>query len=278
MSRKRNGSILVGADPEFFVRKGTGFISGHTFQCGSKAVPMPTKHGSIQVDGLALECNVKPASTKEEFIRNVYNSFGDLRKFVKSVDILCDIVPASCVFFGVQYLSQLPKEVSKLGCEPDFNAYTKKLNPAPEVISPYRTGAGHIHVGFTEGANVRDLTHLHLCAEIAKQLDFFIGLPSLIFDKEEDSALRRTLYGKAGAFRPKPYGLEYRVLSNKWVEDPELTGFVYDATVRAFKEYQDGNVLHKKYQDIARVWINENVINWAKEGEIGKALAKEILK
>jgi hypothetical protein len=44
--------------------------------------------------------------------------------------------------------------------------------------------------------------------------------------------LRKQLYGKAGAFRPKPYGAEYRVLSNFWVFDTKLTGWVYDQLPR----------------------------------------------
>ena len=48
-------SILVGADPEFFVKKGDKFISAHDFPCGTKDKPRKTAHGHVQVDaGLLL--------------------------------------------------------------------------------------------------------------------------------------------------------------------------------------------------------------------------------
>jgi len=42
--------------------------------------------------------------------------------------------------------------------------------------------------------------------------------------------MRRELYGKAGAMRPKPYGWEYRSLSNFWVFIPEFTSWIWNAT------------------------------------------------
>lgn len=267
--------LMVGADPEFFVRKKNSFISGHIFQCGTKRNPMKTEHGSIQVDGLALEANVIPAGSKEEFLKNVYDAFGDLKKFVTSVDADCELIPAACVFFGNEYIKTLPPETSKLGCEPDYNAYTGKTNPSPEEISPYRTGSGHIHIGWTEGANPRNITHFRKCCDFAKQLDYYLGLPSLKWD---DDNKRRLLYGKAGAFRPKPYGMEYRVLSNKWMDTPELAGFVYDATVRAFKDFEAGKLMFKEYKETARVFINTNHCAWDKHGNVGPVLAAELLE
>jgi hypothetical protein len=44
------------------------------------------------------------------------------------------------------------------------------------------------------------------------------------WDKDTE---RRKLYGKPGAFRPKPYGCEYRVLSNAWVDKPEVAGILF---------------------------------------------------
>ena len=57
----------------------------------------------------------------------------------------------------------------------------------------------------------------------------------------DDGAKRRELYGKAGAYRVKPYGVEYRVLSNFWLKSPALMQWVYDNTILAFKRLLAGN-------------------------------------
>jgi hypothetical protein len=44
---------------------------------------------------------------------------------------------------------------------------------------------------------------------------------------------RKQLYGKAGAYRPKSYGVEYRSLSNFWIFEPELIRWVWRNTERA---------------------------------------------
>ena len=68
---------------------------------------------------------------------------------------------------------------------------------------------------------------------IIQRCDLFLGVPSVLMDEGE---LRKQLYGKAGAFRPKPYGVEYRTLSNFWVFDPKLVGWVHDQVGRALTE------------------------------------------
>jgi hypothetical protein len=52
----------------------------------------------------------------------------------------------------------------------------------------------------------------------------FLGLWSVIRDPDTK---RRELYGKAGAFRFKPYGVEYRVLSNFWLHTPDRMEYVW---------------------------------------------------
>ena len=49
------------------------------------------------------------------------------------------------------------------------------------------------------------------------------------------------MYGAAGAFRPKPYGVEYRVLSNAWLLTEDRMRFVYKQTVKAVKDLMSGN-------------------------------------
>ena len=59
-------------------------------------------------------------------------------------------------------------------------------------------------------------------------MDYAIGVPSVLIDSDK---ARRRLYGKAGSMRHKPYGVEYRTLSNFWLNSDELTSWVYDRTL-----------------------------------------------
>jgi len=58
-----------------------------------------------------------------------------------------------------------------------------------------------------------------------------LGIPSVHLDTD---TLRKSLYGKAGAFRPTSYGLEYRVLSNFWLKSEELTKWAYNGAHHAY--------------------------------------------
>jgi hypothetical protein len=49
----------------------------------------------------------------------------------------------------------------------------------------------------------------------------------------DDGEMRKQLYGKAGAFRAKPYGVEYRTLSNFWIFNDNLIRWVWNNTQRA---------------------------------------------
>lgn len=263
--------LLIGSDPEFFVRRNGHFIPAHDFGFGTKHRPMKTEHGFIQVDGLALECNIPPAETKEEFIRNTKNVLGDLSKAVKAKDKNMTLAAVPSVFFGHARLDSLPPEARKLGCEPDFNAYTSKANPRPDEGSEYRTGAGHVHLGWTSVVSPQSIKHTVDCRSLTRQLDFFLGLPSLLWD---DDRYRRTLYGRAGAFRPKTYGLEYRVLSNRWLSSPKLVGKVFDQAQKAFRHWCEGQRLDNTFPSLAERIINENNRNWPSQY---KTLAEIVL-
>ena len=55
-------------------------------------------------------------------------------------------------------------------------------------------------------------------------MEYTLGLPSVCMDDDTD---RRSLYGASGAYRLKPYGVEYRVLSNFWLRSEELQRWAY---------------------------------------------------
>lgn len=85
-----------------------------------------------------------------------------------------------------------------------------------------RTAGGHIHIGCDQLK-----TEIEICA-VARLLDLFVGIPSILFDHSEESKKRRRIYGQPGRFRVKPYGLEYRTLSNWWLQKDEYIGLIYD--------------------------------------------------
>ena len=109
-----------------------------------------------------------------------------------------------------------------------------------------------------------DDAHFIKAMEITKQLDFVLGVPSVLLDR--DGLTRRSLYGKAGAFRPKPYGAEYRVLSNFWLKHENMINWVYSGTQKAFTMLaEEGINLFNEYGDTAQRIINCDDVEGARD-------------
>lgn len=203
--------FTFGADPELFLQKGGQFVTAHGMVPGTKAAPHPVNKGAVQVDGMALEFNIDPAKDYRSFKHNINTVLMELRNMVPPE---YEFALCSAADFDAEYMKGLPKEALELGCDPDFNAWTGEVNPAPDAKSLMRTAAGHIHVGWTVDADVTDPHHTSICREMAREMDAHAGVYSVKYDRD---VRRRLMYGQAGAFRPKPYGMEYRVLSNFWL-------------------------------------------------------------
>lgn len=227
--------FTFGADPEMFIARGGKPVSAYGLIPGTKAAPHKVANGAVQIDGMALEFNIDPAEDEERFFLNLD----------RVMDQILGMVPGyqlhnSCVAdFGLEYIQAQPKEASELGCSPDYNAYTMAANPRPEGETPFRTAAGHLHIGWTHGMDPMDPDHFNACARLTKQLDRFVGVPSILMDRGDAAVKRRQLYGKAGAFRPTHFGVEYRVLSNFWVldrENPHFRKAVLGNTIAAIKK------------------------------------------
>lgn len=249
--------VLIGCDPEVFVQQEGVFKSAYGLVEGDKETPYLVKNGAVQVDGMALEFNTDPASTEDEFVYNVNSVLSQLKDMVPEYRVLA--VPVAT--FEADYMKAQPEKATELGCTPDYNAYTSSENVRPDGDVNFRTGAGHIHIGWTEKANCNDGDHLDLCEMVVKQLDVFLGIPSILFDS---SVQRRELYGKAGAYRPKSYGVEYRVLSNVWVGSESLTRWVYRTTMKAIRELEAGNSLFLQVENVQEI-INTSNVEAAKE-------------
>lgn len=221
-------ALMIGADPELFAYdlKSERFVSAHNLIPGTKYDPFAVKHGAVQVDGVACEFNIHPASTADDFVDNI-NSVVDIMSLMvkRTAGDHAILMAQPVAFFEEEYFNSLPPQALELGCEPDYNAYTGQENPRPETNEPFRTGAGHLHVGWDEDVPIFDPAHFFDCMQLTKQLDAALFIPSLLWDKDEK---RRTLYGKYGSFRPKSYGVEYRPLSNSWVRLPAVQRWLFE--------------------------------------------------
>lgn len=228
--------ILLGADPELFAFKGSEPISVHNLLEGDKKNPVKVFGGAVQVDGTAAEFNITPTDDADVFVKRISGVRNRIEKIIQKSDpsVVLKSVPA--VRFSKEYWDSIPRLNKELGCDPDFNAYSGLENViVPEEqrtgFETMRTGSGHIHIGwrnpktpFKDEQEKED--HFLTCRVITIFLDHLILPYEKYWDKGTD---RRKLYGKPGAFRPKPYGLEYRVLSNAWVDRPEIAKLLFRA-------------------------------------------------
>lgn len=230
-------NLKIGADPEVFVSdKKTGqLVSAFNLIKGTKANPFKVKHGAVQVDGMALEFNIDPATSLIGFKKNIKAVMEQLSNMVPDHDIKIQ----SVAHFGKELIDSQPSEAKELGCEPDYNGWTENINPRPNADTPFRTASGHVHIGWTSGIDPHNHGHFKACCMLARQLDHYLGLPAIYFETPSE---RRSLYGAAGAFRPKSYGMEYRVLSNDWLKDDKLQEFVFRQSKKAFEDLVDGSV------------------------------------
>ncbi|MNJ28529.1 hypothetical protein D3C77_230670 [compost metagenome] len=247
--------ILVGADPEIFMFKGGKYHSAHGAVQGDKKNPFKVDKGAVQVDGMALEFNIDPAKNEQEFITNLKTVMQTLGEMVPGYELKA--VPVA--HFDQAIIDAQPEEALELGCEPDFNAWENgAVNPRPNGKVNFRTGAGHVHIGWGKDFDISDPAHLEACVMVTKQLDYYLGLGSLLYDAE--GAERRVMYGAAGAFRPKSYGVEYRVLSNSWLKDEGLMSWVYRMTIKGVQDLMANKKAYVRYEGWAQRQLKGKVI------------------
>ena len=256
--------ISIGADPEVFLKnKKTGqIVSAHDLMPGTKEEPHKVQSGAIQVDGLAAEFNIDPALDANQFTTNIQTVMGELQKQVGN-DYEFAIQPTA--MFDEGYFKSLPEFNRTLGCVPDWNGWTGQLNDKPDGDVYQRAAGGHVHIGWGKNMDPMDPMHIEDCAKVARQLDYYLGMYSLHWDKDVE---RRKMYGKAGCFRPKEYGMEYRTLSNAWLLSPKLQKWVFNAAYKGFKDLINGDAVEDKLKDVCVDIIN-NSEEWWKTKKLG---------
>lgn len=207
-------NITIGADTEFFlIGKNGKPMSSVGLIGGTKKDPIKISNilkttdfddFMIQEDNVLAEINVPVAHDQLEFNKILSRKFNLIDLIIKHFNKSAALSMA----LKSHYLlddDQLTTEQSQVfGCDPDFNAWTGKMNESPKIETNLRTAGYHIHIGYENSTMEKNI-------EIIKFMDLIFGSSSFFSGTQE---LRQFLYGKIGAFRHKPYGVEYRFLNS----------------------------------------------------------------
>lgn len=237
----------LGADPEVFLKNAAGqMVSSVGRIGGSKAYPRPIDDlgNAVQEDNVAVEFNIPPCHSVDELRAMLKTNLNYLTEYVGDQGLELAVIP-SAVFSDEELDSE---EARTFGCDPDFNAWKQGAkNPKPKAKNPnLRSAGGHIHI-----AHEHDVDSVILI----QWMDYYVGCQLVRFDTDSQ---RRELYGRAGAFRKKPYGTEYRTPSNIWIMQDELIQLVWDQTDKALAKAKAGEVIPDDLGQIVQDCINNS--------------------
>jgi len=225
--------MQIGADIECFLRDSCDHIINAADHIKySKQAPYKKQKIKIHYDNILAEFSIPICNSGKEFVVNMTNGLYLLEKLSNPYKM--DFTAASTI----NDLIAKNENATENGCNDETDAYSLSFNTEIESFiknSRFRTCGGHIHIGFDDD-NLIDPVIKPL---FVYMLDLFLGIPSIILDRDITQIIRRQAFGKAGAFRPKNYGIEYRVLSSWWVTKPEYISLVYNIVEFVYYEMQE---------------------------------------
>lgn len=216
-------SVIMGCDPELFFKKDGKIIGAEKvlpeegFQSGS---------GTVIIDGVQGELNPKPSSCRQGLAGGIAYDLKILNDtLLKPKGIQADFSRA--VEVSREELDTLSPKTKVFGCSPSLNVYPKdsetRLRPNP-LVYRYRAAGGHIHL--SSGGDTSVEKALRTPALTIPLMDIIVGNTCVLIDRDSGNIERRKVYGRAGEHRTPKHGLEYRTLSNFWLQSYPLTGMV----------------------------------------------------
>jgi Phage phiEco32-like COOH.NH2 ligase-type 2 len=244
-------NVKIGADIELFLAQKDNLdniVSAEGYIKGTKREPfnfdVSNKYFATSLDNVLAEFCIPPVTNVNDFEAYIQKAVNYINQTIPQ-DLCTVALPAA--YLEPQYLQT--ENAITFGCEPDFNAYTGKANVKP--FSKHwnlRSAGGHIHIGYD---TADELTN----REIIKALDLFVGVPSVIQEPDNE---RKELYGSAGAYRTKPYGVEYRTISNYYLQSKVLIHWLYQAIMEAINYINSGKVVDDALALLLPKVINNN--------------------
>ena len=254
--------IKLGSDPEIFIEQNGEIVSAVGMIPGTKDEPHPitNKGHFIQTDNIAFEFNIPPCETADEYVENINFVKEHLEVLAKANNCTLSLLASS----EINSIHLQTEQSQTFGCEPDLNVYLEDLNPKPDSNTNLRCVGAHVHIGYEN-------PDFEVSERIVKMFDIFVTLPSLLKDNDER---RRELYGKAGSFRVKDFGVECRALSNFWIHSDKLIKWVFNQTIKAVETVlnNEDESFIRKFSERVQEAIDSN------NKEVTKLLLLEIEK
>lgn len=217
--------ISLGSDPELFLEDENGkVISAIGKIGGTKKKPRPLKDLGrgffVQEDNVLLEYNTPICKSTSSW----QITHAKIQSYLASMVGQLGLKISTKASHSMDLDQMQDPQAWVLGCDPDYDAWNLKWNTKPGNDDPLlRSAGGHIHVGYSN-PNAADSIRL------LRILDYFVGAPLKRLDPDKK---RAELYGKPGAGRFKPYGVEYRTPSNFWTLSTKATAAIYNNVMHA---------------------------------------------
>lgn len=229
--------LTFGSDPELVLVDQKGIpVSALRILRTTKDHPIDLGNSvRIYADNVLVEAAFDPSRPE-----GIVDRMGDVLKRMGEALAPYDLLPQAATRYPVRELRH--KTAWLTGCNDNYDAYTVTTNPKAKFIDEMRTGSFHIHIGRRDWETAEDdrlMVKESKCQAI-KLLDLYVGLASVIFDRDPTAALRRKLYGKAGEHRPTKYGVEWRVLGNYALRTRSCVELVFDLVTLAMGRISDG--------------------------------------
>lgn len=253
-------NFKIGADIEVFLRNtDTGeIVSAEGFIKGTKEQPFnfdpSDKYYATSLDNVMAEFCIPPSPTPAQFYEGIAKALRYINTNIPK-HLKAAALPAARL--DPRYLQT--ENAKTFGCDPDFNAWldVQNLPPSPGDGVTLRTAGGHIHVGY-------DNPNPFVNTMLVKALDLHVGVPSVILEPTNE---RKTMYGKAGSFRHKDYGVEWRSISNYYLQKKSLIEWVYQNTVDAINFVNNGGCNNFDEQEKEEIvsCINNNDVDLAEK-------------
>lgn len=256
--------LQVGADIEVFLLNAAGTAIPSTGLIGgTKDAPRPLKSipnwkegYAVQEDNVALEYNIPPASDGYALVYHVLRAQEAITQEIAEKGLR--MAPVSSMRFTKAQLDH--PQAQKAGCEPDYCVWDRKRNDPVDLDAEIRGAGAHVHVSFLVDGKKPKFPECLVEGEcLTMAMDIMLGVASMKIDKDTD---RRRFYGRAGAFRPKPYGIEYRVLGPWWTTQPKYIAWVFQQVQAAVNNVNAwGGDAHNqllKFKELTEQAINDS--------------------